>query len=234
LVDAEIAGLEGRNFEAMRLYEQAIHSARDNGFVHNQAIAYERASAFYHARGFDQFADAYLCNARLCYLHWGAIAKVRQLESLYPSLAAAEGYPRAETVDAIEKLDVTTVVKAAQAVSGETELAKLIERLMTVALENAGANRGLLISPRGDDYFVEAVAEVADGNIVVHQEPLPGSAAPASLIRYVVRTRESVILDDPRRSNQFAGDEYLVRRQPCSVFCLPLVRQSAVAGVLYL
>jgi PAS domain S-box-containing protein len=119
-------------------------------------------------------------------------------------------------------------------VSAEIEQAKLIERLMTVALENAGANRGLLISPRNDDYLVEAAAEVADGEITVHQEPLPGSAAPESVIRYVLRTRESVMIDDARSSNQFAEDEYLVRQQPCSVFCLPLVRQVEVIGVLYL
>ena len=91
-----------------------------------------------------------------------------------------------------------------------------------------------MISPRDDDYLVEAVAEVADGEIVVRQEPPPGSAAPESVIRYVLRTRESVILDDAWRSSQFAGDEYLVRRQACSVFCLPLVRQAAIVGVLYL
>ena len=235
LVGAEIARVEGRPLDAMDLYERAIASARANGFVHNEALAYELAARFHAARGFQEIARLYLKNARHGYLRWGADGKVRQLESLYPSLAAAEQYPRAETVDAaIEKLDVTTVVKASQAVSAEIELAKLVERLMTVALENAGANRGLLISPRDDNYLVEAVAEVADGEIVVRQEPLPGSAAPGSVIRYVLRTRESVILDDARRSNQFAGDEYLVRRQPCSVFCLPLVRQAAVAGVLYL
>ena len=80
LVGAEIARIEGRDVDAMRLYEQAIRSARINGFVHNEAIAYERASAFYRARGFDQIATLYLRNARYCYLRWGADGKVRQLD----------------------------------------------------------------------------------------------------------------------------------------------------------
>ena len=232
---AEIARIGRCDVDAMRFYEEAIRSSRENGFLHNEAIASELAGRFYLAAGLETNGYAHLRNARACFALWGAHGKVKQLESLYPLLAAAEGYPRAETMDAaIEKLDVTTVVKASQAVSAEIELTKLIERLMTVALENAGANRVLLISPRDDDYLVEAVAEVADGEIVVRQEKLHGSAAPESVIRYVVRTRESVILDDARSSNQFTGDDYLIRGQPRSVFCLPLVRHAQVAGVLYL
>lgn len=235
LVGAEIARIEGREVDAMRLYEAAIRSARDNGFVHNEAIAYERASAFYRGRGFDQIADDYLRSARYCYLRWGAHGKVKQLDSLHLRLAASERPPRAETMDAAtQRVDVTTVVKASQAVSSEIELAKLIERLMTVALENAGANRGLLILPRKDEYLVEAVAEVAGGEILLRQEASSDHTAPQSLIRYVVRTQESVILDDATRPNQFAADEYLIRRRPRSVFCLPLMRQGAVVGVLYL
>jgi PAS domain S-box-containing protein len=235
LVGAEIARIENREVDAMHLYEKAIRSARDNGFIHNEGVAYERASLFYRERGFDQIADVYLRSARYCYLRWGADGKVQQLDLLHPFLATPEESSGAETVDAaIKKLDVVTVVRASQAVSAEIELAKLIERLMIVALENAGADRGLLISPRERDYLVEAVAEVVGGEIVVRQGALLQLAVPESVIRYVVRTRESVILDDVQKSDQFAGDECLVRRQPRSVFCLPLVRHSAVTGVLYL
>jgi PAS domain S-box-containing protein len=119
-------------------------------------------------------------------------------------------------------------------VSSEVELPKLIERLMTVALENAGADRGLLILPQKNDYRVEAMAEVSGDEIVLRRASLSGRDTPDSLIRYVIRTRASVILGDARRPNPFAGDEYLIRRQPRSVFCLPLMRQAALAGVLYL
>ena len=135
---------------------------------------------------------------------------------------------------AIARLDVTTVVKASQAVSSEIELAKLIRRLMTVALENAGADRGLLILPRKDDYEIAAVAEVRGGEIVLRDEGLSGPAAPDSVIRYAIRTHESVILDDAGKAGPFGVDDYIVRHRPRSIFCLPLVRQTAVAGVLYL
>jgi PAS domain S-box-containing protein len=238
----EIARIEERNVDAMRLYEEAIRSAREGGFVNNEAIASELAGRFYLAMGLETNGYAHLRNARACFVLWGAEGKVRQLETLYPRLATA-GHPAGDTVNAaIHRLDVTAVVKASQAVSGEIELTKLIERLMTVALENAGADRGLLILPRKDDYVVEAAAEVSGGEIVVR--PLftvlhAGDEAvrvttPESLLRYVIRTHESVILDDSARPNPFAADEYFISRKPRSVFCLPLVRQTAVVGVLYL
>ncbi len=91
--------MEGRELDAERLYEQAIHSARHSGFVHNEAIAYERASEFYRARGFNQIADLYLRNARYGYLRWGADGKVRQLEAMYPHLRVEESRGRRDEYD---------------------------------------------------------------------------------------------------------------------------------------
>jgi PAS domain S-box-containing protein len=235
LVSAEIARIEGRNVDAMRLYEEALRSAHENGFVQNEAIASELAGRFYLANGLETNGYCHLRNARACYARWGATGKVRQLESRYPGLAAGDGHSRTETMaTAVQKLDVGTLVKASQAVSSEIELPKLIERLMNVSLENAGADRGLLILPQKSGYRVEAMAEVSSGEIVLRRTSLSGNEIPDSLIRYVIRTRETVILDDARRPNPFSGDEYLTRQQSRSVFCLPLVRQTALAGVLYL
>jgi tetratricopeptide (TPR) repeat protein len=152
LVGAELARIEGRDVDAMPLYEQAIRSARDNGFVHNEAIAYERAAEFYRARGFDQIADLYLRNARYSYLRWGADGKVRQLEEMYPQIRTKEPPPSPTSTIAkpVEHLDLATVIKVSQAVSGEIVLEKLIYTLMRTAIEQAGAERGLLIVPRGD------------------------------------------------------------------------------------
>src|SRR4029077_19949756 len=129
------------------LYEQAIHSARDNSFVHNEAIAYERASEFYRARGFNQIADLYLRNARYGYLRWGADGKVRQLEAMYPHLRVEEPAPGPTNTIAtpVERLDLATVIKVSQTVSSEMVLEKLTDTLMRTAIEQAGAERGLLI-----------------------------------------------------------------------------------------
>src|SRR5258708_7634812 len=152
LVLAEIARIEGRAFDAMQLYEQAIQSAREHGFVQNEGLAHEVAARFYAARGFETIAQAYLRNARYCYLRWGALGKVRQLEQTHPQLREDSTTPPATPLFGapVEQLDLGAVVKASQAVSGEIVLDRLIETLMTLALEQAGAERGLLILLRGD------------------------------------------------------------------------------------
>ena len=235
LVGAEIARLDGRTLDAERLYEQAIRSSRANGFFHNEAIAYERASAFYRDRGLDEFADLYLRNARYGYLRWGADGKVRQLEARHPQLVMVDR--RRGTSEATppgQQLDVTAVVKASQALSSEMLLPRLIERLMTIAVENAGADRGLLILPQENDYRVEAEARADGEQIVLHYGAAAGRAVPETIIRYVMRTRESVILDDAAKQNLFSDDPYLGLRRQRSILCLPLMRQGALVGLLYL
>jgi PAS domain S-box-containing protein len=237
LVGAEIARLEGRELDAERLYEQAVRSARANGFIHNEALAYELAARFYMARGFQEFARMYLLNARDGYLRWGAAGKVRQLDRLYPQLNAPEGQRLTATFGSpVQQLDLASVVKASQAVSSEIVLPKLIERLMTIALENAGADRGLLILPAGDDHLIQAEARATSDQVEVAscETPITGITCPESLLRCVIRTHESVILDDASRPNLFSDDAYLRGRQAKSILCLPLIRQGRLAGLLYL
>jgi PAS domain S-box-containing protein len=222
----------------MRLYEQAIRSARSNGFVHNEAIAYERASAFYRAHGFDHFAELYLRNARDCCLRWGANGKVRQLEQLHPHLrdAPVPASPTATIGAPAEQLDVGTVLKAAQAVSGEIELSKLIETLLRIAVEHAGAERGLLILFQGDEPRIAAEATTGPGQleVMLRQTAVSPAELPESVLHYVARTRESVILDDALAQNPFSADEYLRQKHVRSVLCLPLVKQAKLIGALYL
>src|SRR5258707_10494520 len=127
LVGAEIARIEGRELDAQRLYEQAIGSARANGFIHNEALAYELAARFYAARGFEEFARVYLRRAREGYLRWGAVGKVRQLEELHPHLVEQKRLPTSTIGAPVEHLDLATVIKVSQAVSGEMVLEKLID-----------------------------------------------------------------------------------------------------------
>ena len=207
----------------MRLYEQAIRSAREQGFVQNEGVAHEVAAQFYSARGFETSADAYLRKARHCYLRWGAHGKVRQLDRLYPHLAGPEGRILTAAIDsAVQQLDVASVVKASQALSSEIGLPKLIEQLMKIAIENAGADRGLLILPSGDEYLIQAEARAAGESDRSHDAPgtYHRRLCPQSLVRYVIRTRESVILDDASKPNMFSDDDYLRERQSKSILCL--------------
>jgi PAS domain S-box-containing protein len=234
LVGAELARIEGRELDAERLYEQAIHSASDNGFVHNEAIAYERASHFYRERGFNQIADLYLRNARYCYVRWGADGKVRQLEAMYPHLRAEEAAPGPTNTIAtpVERLDLATVIRVSQTVSSEMVLEKLIDTLMRMAIEQAGAERGVLIV----EQRIAAEAVTSGDSLLVQlcDEPVTTDALPESVLHYVVRTSESVILDDAAHQSAFVADPYIRQRQARSILCLPLINQGRLNGVLYL
>src|SRR5260370_38263695 len=237
LVGAEIARLDGRDIDAMRLYEQAIRSARENGFVHNEALANELAARFYAAGGFEKIAHAYLRDARYGYLRWGVTGKVRQLEDLYPYLPGELSLPRPATTIAapVEHLDLAAVIKVSQATSGEILLGKLINTLMRTALEQAGAERGLLILRRGVEQPIEAEARSDRDEVAVYfrQSLITPSELPESLLRYVIRTQESVILSDASAENIFSEDEYIRRKCPRSVLCLPLIKQRQLIGILY-
>jgi PAS domain S-box-containing protein len=238
LVAAEIARIEGRDLDAMRLYEQAIRSAHANGFIPNEAIAYEVAAGFYAARGFERFADSYLREARYSYLRWGADGKVHQLDQHYPQLRQEKSVTRSTSMIAapVEHLDLATVIKVSQAVSGEMVLEKLIDRLMRAAIEHAGAERGLLIVPLRNEPVIEAEATISGEDVTVHLRDGVQTAAtlPVSLVRYVMRTREIVILDDASVQTPFSADPYILQCRARSILCLPLVNQTKLIGILYL
>jgi PAS domain S-box-containing protein len=238
LVGAEIARIEGCVVEAEDLYEQAIRSAHANGFVHNEALANELAARFYATRGFETIAVAYLRNAWRCYLHWGADGKARQLEELFPRVREEAPIPAlVGSIGApVEQLDLATVIHVSQAVSGEIVLENLIKTLMVISVECSGAVRGLLLLPQAEELRIEAEASTSHDAVQVwlHQAPATSAELPESVLRYVVRTHESVILDDALTSNPFSTDDYLLRTRPRSVLCLPLLKQTRLAGALYL
>jgi PAS domain S-box-containing protein len=238
LVSAEIARLEGRESDAMRLYEQAIHSARDRGFVQNEALAYEVAARFYAAHGFDDIAHLYLRRARHGYTRWGADGKVRQLDQLHPHLGTEQPAPDARRTIGlpIEHLDLATVVKVSEAASGEIVLERLIDTLLRTAVEHAGAERGLLVLARGDELSIEAEANT-DGHsmtVQLREAPVAGSELPESVLHYAARTQESVILDDASAPGPFSRDAYIRERRARSLLCLPLVKQGRLVALLYL
>jgi PAS domain S-box-containing protein len=235
LIAAELARLECRDLDAERLYEQAIRSARANGFVHNEALACETAARFYAGRGLGIIAELFLERARDGYLRWGADGKVRQLEARYPQLAGTDRRTRKnEATSPDQRLDVAAVVKASQALSSEMLLPRLIERLMTIAIQNAGADRGLLILLHENDYRIEAEARADGEQIVLHYGTAADQSVPEAIVRYVIRTKECVILDDAAKRNLFSEDPYLDLRKQRSIFCLPLIRQGMLVGLLYL
>ncbi len=237
LVEAEIARIEGRHLDAMDLYEKAIHSARDNGFVQNEALANELASRFYRDRNFLTIADTYFYNARHCYVRWGAFAKVKQLDALFPQVVVERRVGTSNTFSGRnETLDLMTVVKASQAVSGEIILDKLCETLLRTMLEHAGAERGLLMLPEDAEYRVKAEAHTQHDQVTFRMDPDidPRADLPDSILQFVIRTRETVLIDDALADSQFSNDSYVQKIRLRSVLSLPIVKQARLIGVLYL
>jgi predicted ATPase/two-component sensor histidine kinase len=227
LVDAEIARLEGRSVEAMEAYERAIRSARENGFVHNEAVAYEVAARFYRGRGFDTFAHAYVAKAHDCYRRWGADGKVALLERDHPWLRKA---PTLETID------LAMVVKTSQAVALQVGVERIIDSLMVIVLQHAGADRGLLVLRRPNGLCIEADARTERDGVTVSlpHKVVDGSELAESVLQYAVRTQEPVLIDDAQAQHPFSSDPYLTRHGSRSVLCLPIVKQTEVIGALYL
>ena len=237
LVGAEIARIEGRELDAEGLYEKAIRSACTNGFVQNEALANELAARFYAGRGLHTIAHAYLRNARYGYLRWGADGKVRQLDEVYPHLKMEEAaaVPTGTIAAPLEQLDLATVIKVSEAVSAEVVLEKLLDTMMRAAIEHAGAERALLILSEEADHRIAAEATTSNETVMVRlsDEPVNGSMLPETVFRYVLHTRESVVLDDAAIVNPFSGDSYIAQRHARSVLCVPLTNQAKLIGVLY-
>ncbi|WP_437803067.1 AAA family ATPase [Sorangium sp. So ce693] len=235
LVRAEIARLLGREPEASRLYEQAIAAAREGGFVQHEAIACELAAAFYRARGLSTPADSYLRSARAGYFRWGARAKVEQLDQRYPHLV--ERKPIAPTVTfavRAEQFDVLSVVKAAQSISGELKLSRLLETLLRIVVEHAGAEEGCVLLVRDEQLRIAAIETPGGAVRLFDAGEAPSAALPEAVLNYVRRSHERVLLDDAAARHPFMEDEYFRRKRPRSVLCLPIVRQARLIGLLYL
>ena len=249
LADAEIARIEGRVGDAERLYESALTAARASGFAHDEALAYEMAARFWRARGYPLFGDADLQEACACYRRWGAEGKVQQLTRLYPGLGKQ---PVVSTLSPIslgelpatsaDQLDLLAVIKASQTISGVMGREALVRTLLQIVIEQGGARRACLVRVRDGELEIAAEHTLAPdkdaGEIAEPAEPAPRAAAgrvPTSILHYVARTRERVVLDDAAAdAGRFASDPYLAGARPRSVLCLPIRREGRVVALLYL
>ncbi|MCL6702845.1 ATP-binding sensor histidine kinase [Pseudomonas sp. T1.Ur] len=238
LVKAEIARIEGRPLDAEAQYEHAIDAARRSGFVHIEALANELASNFYAGRGLLKVARVYMQDARFGYLRWGADGKVRQLDEAF-SFLRTEQPPSSSTstiVAPVENLDLATVLKVSQAVSSSIVLEKLVDMVMRTAIEQAGAERGLLILlDHGEPRIVaEATTEMGATQLCLKSTGLNATFAPESVVNHVLRSGESVVLDNAATHIVFAADPYIQHHRARSVLCLPLMNQAKLTGALYL
>jgi len=241
LVSAEIARIEGKHQEAAALYDQAIVAFRRSSFVHQEAIASEFAARFYLDRGYTGLPGLYLREAVAAYTRWGANAKVRQLEQRYALVLDQEQRRvtgRGVISMAAEAFDAQTAVKVSRALSSEMTPTEMMGSLMRLVVEHEGAERCcLILTGDGLRLFAEGIV-ARDGTTirVFERSTAPiATRVPMSVLNYVQRTRERVLLSDVGENTTFATDEYLLRERPKSVLCLPLMKNPGeVGGLLYL
>ncbi|WP_375341253.1 ATP-binding sensor histidine kinase [Plectonema radiosum] len=252
LVEAEYFRVLGKYSQAIELYERAITGAKENNYLQEQALANELAAKFYLNWGKEKIATSYIQEAYYCYAKWGAKAKIAHLEQNYPQLLAAIlQAPNVEITDGETItstlmrtlsasnssqnfwLDMPTLMKAAQAISGEIELDKLLGTLMQIAIANAGAQKGYLILQQNKQWLVVTKADSQktqrlDIPLEQYQE------IPQSVIYAVMRSQEVAVFDHLSNSVKFAGDSYIINHQPKSVLCTPINQQGKLIGILYL
>jgi len=240
LVLAELLRVEGAPERARELYDRAIDGAANNGYLQEAAFAEELAARFHLGFGRRALAAWYLQRARRDYLQWGALAKADALEREHALLLAEHAAPdikpaaRAEPAAAI---DLSAVVKATHAISGEILLDRLAAKLLDIAVENAGAERGALV-----------LFEAGEGRVVAHKTsgeaavrtglalPLQdgGALVPVSVLQYVARSKRALVVDDAGEEPRFAHDPHVVGEGVRSILCAPIVHHGDLIAAVYL
>ncbi|NUN14054.1 MAG: AAA family ATPase [Myxococcales bacterium] len=251
LLAAEKAKIKSQPEQAMTLYEQAIQSATENGFRQIEALANELYARFWLGRGHEKIGRLYLNEAYLGYKQWGALAKVKDLEERYalllarlPAAPTRAEPPISTDGTAAAALDLMAVMKAAQAISGEIVQETLLEKLMQIVIEDAGAQKGFLLLEKQDRLVIEAVgtievkaeeAEARAGVTVLPSAPLETrNDLPAAIINYVKRTGESLVIAQAEDDSRFANDPYIIQSKPKSILCTPISSHGQLTGILYL
>ena len=249
LVEAERARCLGKDSQAGVYYDQAIDLAQKHNFPHEAALANELAAKFYMGQHREAFALVYLREAYYGYYQWGAMAKVKHLGKNYPQLkqslsattsTATKFNPYVTTASSgstdSESLDLDTVMKSTGAISSEIVLEKLLAALMDIIVENAGAQRGILMLQRSQGLFIEATKEENTEDVEVLQSlPLQKFKQLASkIVNYVARTRETIVLTDATNEGNFTEDTYIQEYECQSIACTPLMYRGNLQGIIYL
>ncbi|KAF3890786.1 AAA family ATPase [Tolypothrix bouteillei VB521301] len=256
LVEAERHRVLKQKSEAIEMYDLAISLAQENEYLNEEALARELAARFYLEWGKQRVAQDYMTHAYYCYARWSANAKVSDLEKRYPHLLDSILQPDTNLLNSSdtltvsggttslipsssssvsEQLDLTSVIEASQTLASEIELDKLLDKLMQVVMENAGAKKCALMLPHGNNLVVEALATFSGSPIILQSIPVESCLeVPLHLINYVKNTLKTLVIDDAVAENSFVSDPYLNQYKPKSLLCTPVLNQGKLIGILYL
>ncbi|MCK5132906.1 MAG: PAS domain S-box protein [Candidatus Sabulitectum sp.] len=227
LIEAERIRVSADPLKAMKFYSSAILGSRKYKYLQDNALSYEREAEYYMELGRDEFARICMFNAYNSYRNWGAMCKVDDLERKYKYLS---------TQDTIVSLDSETIIKASQMLSREIRLDRLLDKMIHIVIENAGAQKGILIQSVDNRLVIQAIGEINQKQVETMQAiPIEESEEiPLSIVNYTARTKTPVVLNDASEDRTYSGDEYILKHQPKSLMCLPIIHQNKLSGLLYL
>ncbi|MGL4376458.1 MAG: SpoIIE family protein phosphatase, partial [Microcoleaceae cyanobacterium] len=249
LVEAEMARISGKEMEViLDFYDRAIASAQQNDYIQEEALGNELAAKFWLEKGKVEIAKPYMKKAHYGYQLWGAKCKVEDLEQKYPQLLSKKSGKKTanlgitvtstatSTTGGSSDLDFATVIKASQVLAGEIALDKLLAKLMRILMENGGAEKGFLLLSNQGKLTIEATGDVGVEPVQISQSIAVEDCEnlPLGVVQYVARTLEDVVLSDATNEGVFTKESYIVKKQPKSILCAPIINQGKLIGLLYL
>lgn len=245
IIEAEVHSITDERIEALRAFEKGIELAKEHEYLLEEAIGNELCAKFWMKNKREKYAKIHITEAHYAYKKWGCLPKVQKLEDEFPYLQSITN-PKDNDISfstvhltasstSSNALDVKTVLKASQAISGEIVLDKLLSRIMKFVIENAGAQKGYLLLPYDDMLKIEAFGEIASEIKVLQAIPLNSDEyLPEAIVNYVFRTKEPLVIADASRYAMFATNEYVTKKSIRSILCLPILNQGKLIAILYL
>lgn len=241
LISALVSGISGNYIKATEQFDSAIQAAKDNGFIQNEALANELTARYYLLRDKKTIATAYLREACLAYIKWGAAMKIQHLETTYPQLLKKrrrydDGGQMSDEKQIEKHFSLESIIKASQTISKEIVTEKVVEKLLTLLLEQTQAVKGIFLSEEDGQYQVIAEGIKTRDPQIIQQTTLLDQYEDIaqSVIYYVIRTRKTVSLDDATKDGMFAYNKYIQKTNPKSILCIPILSHDKLTGLVYL
>ncbi|MFK7952580.1 MAG: AAA family ATPase [Ekhidna sp.] len=238
LLLAELAALKGNDDEARKHFDLAIKGAENGEFLNEEALSLERAGLYYLSTGQNFIAENYLRKSYQTYKEWGATAKVQDLKKRFPKIFL--GFDKDDSIHTTKtsksssnytensSLDLESLMKAAQAISGEVVLEKLLKTLLTISIENAGAESGCILLKIRDQWVIRS-SKFNNRELQTEDKRVP-----EGLVQYIQNTNQSLVLDDISKDPRFMSDKAVKENRLKSVLCLPMLNKGKSEGILYL
>ncbi|MCX6129731.1 MAG: diguanylate cyclase [Proteobacteria bacterium] len=248
LLEAEWLCLRGKTYEAQLAYDEAIALAKANQYLQDEALANELAARFHLQHGRHTAAYAYMRRARYNYERWGAMAKARLLEEKFPQVLSGHNGERSLTGSlatmSSSTIDITTLKRALLAIAEENVHSRMLEKILSSAMEFAGAQKGVLLLRKEGEFFIEGESSVdmeapkiLQSIAVEHSHSLS-----KMLINYVRRVRKGIVIDNASVAQEslpgLHREPYIQKNKVRSILCIPITvgigAESEIVGLLYL